>query len=293
MLEFLKAILFGVVEGITEWLPISSTGHMILLDEFIHLTVSSDPTVNAEFYNLFEVVIQLGAILAVIVMYFGKLNPFARFKSAQEKKLTWNLWGKVILALIPSVILGLLLDDWLDAHLYTPTVVALALVGYGVVFLFLEKLRPKGGVALESSEQIPLKTAFFIGLFQCLAMIPGTSRSGSTMIGAMLLGLTRPAAAEFSFFLAIPTMAGASALRGLKFAKFMVETGIQIPTSAWFILLVATVAAFAVSLAAIKFLTDFVKRHSFAPFGVYRIVLGVLLLIAFAATKGETAVPMG
>ena len=291
MIEFLKAILFGLVEGITEWLPISSTGHMILLDEFIHLTVSPDPVVNAEFYNLFEVVIQLGAILAVIVMYFKKLNPFALSKSEGEKKQTWSLWGKVILALLPSVILGVLLDDFLDAHLYNATVVAIALVVYGVIFLFLEKLRPKS-TALENTEQIPLKTAFFIGLFQCLAMIPGTSRSGSTMIGAMLLGLSRPAAAEFSFFLAIPTMAGASALRGLKFVKFYLENDISIPTSAWFILLVATAVAFVVSLAAIKFLTDFVKRHSFAPFGVYRIALGVLLLIAFAALGQETVIPI-
>ena len=284
MLEYLKALLFGIVEGITEWLPISSTGHMILLDEFIHLTVSPDAVINAEFYNLFEVVIQLGAILAVIVMYFHKLNPFARQKTADERKATWSLWGKVALALIPSMVLGLLLDDWLDAHLYTPTVVALALVAYGVVFLFLEKLRPKGAL-VEDTAQISLRTALFIGLFQCLALIPGTSRSGSTMIGAMLLGLTRPAAAEFSFFLAIPTMAGASALRGLKFVKFTLENGVSFPTSAWIILLVATAAAFAVSLAAIKFLTDFVKKHSFAPFGIYRIALGVLLLIYFAVTK--------
>ncbi|MBE6662399.1 MAG: undecaprenyl-diphosphate phosphatase [Ruminococcaceae bacterium] len=291
MIEYLKALLFGIVEGITEWLPVSSTGHMILLDEFIHLTVSTDAAVNAEFYNLFEVVIQLGAILAVIVMYFGKLNPFARLKSADEKKATWSLWGKVVFALIPSMVLGVLLDDWLDAHLYTPTVVALALVVYGVVFLFLEKLRPKGAL-VEDTAQIPLRTALLIGLFQCLAMIPGTSRSGSTILGAMLLGLSRPAAAEFSFFLAIPTMAGASALRGLKFVKFTLENGVSFPTSAWLVLLVATAAAFFVSLAAIKFLTDFVKKHSFAPFGVYRIALGVLLLIYFAATKQAAVVPI-
>lgn len=290
MIEFLKAILFGIVEGITEWLPISSTGHMILLDEFIHLSVSPDPVINEKFYNLFEVVIQLGAILAVIVLYFHKLNPFSRKKSETEKKQTWGLWGKVVLALIPSVILGVLLDDWLDAHLYNATVVAIALLAYGVVFLFLERLRPKNGALVEDTEHISLKTALFIGLFQCLAMIPGTSRSGSTMIGAMLLGLTRPAAAEFSFFLAIPTMAGASALRGFKFVKFMAETGASLPTSAYFILLVATVAAFLVSLAAIKFLTDFVKKHSFAPFGVYRIVLGIVLLIAFAATRSEPVI---
>ena len=281
MLEFFKAILFGIVEGITEWLPISSTGHMILLDRFIHLTVSEDPVVNAQFYNLFEVVIQLGAILAVIVMYFHKLNPFARTKSLREKGQTWALWGKVCLALIPSMVLGLLFDDWLDAHLYTPTVVALALVGYGIVFLFLERLRPKGVALVEDTAQIGVPTALFIGLFQCLAMIPGTSRSGATILGAMLLGLSRPVAAEFSFFLAIPTMAGASALRGLKFVKFMLENDVSLPTSAWLILFVATAVAFVVSLAAIKFLTDFVKRHSFAPFGVYRIALGVLLLIYF------------
>lgn len=292
MIEFLKAILFGIVEGITEWLPISSTGHMILLDEFIHLKVSRDPVINAEFYNLFEVVIQLGAILAVIVLYFKKLNPFSRAKTQDEKGQTWLLWGKVLVALLPSMVLGLLLDDWLDAHLYNATVVAIALVAYGVVFLFLEKLRPRKDGLIEGTEQIPLKTAVFIGVFQCLAMIPGTSRSGSTILGAMLLGLTRPVAAEFSFFLAIPTMVGASALRGLKFVKFMLENEVSIPTSAWFVLLLATVAAFVVSLATIKFLTDFVKRHSFAPFGVYRIALGVLLLIAFAVMKQETAVPL-
>lgn len=278
MIEFIKAILFGIVEGITEWLPISSTGHMLLLDEFLKLSVSQDPAINAAFYNLFEVVIQLGAILAVIVLYFRRLNPFATTKTAAEKAQTWSLWGRVVLAVLPSVVLGLLLDDWLDAHLYNATTVAIALVAYGVVFLFLERLRPKNGALCERPEGITWQTALLIGLFQCLAMIPGTSRSGSTILGAMLLGLSRSAAAEFSFFLAIPTMVGASGLRALKFVKYSLETGASFPTSAWLVLALATLVAFLVSLAAIKFLTDFVKKHSFAPFGVYRIVLGVLVL---------------
>jgi undecaprenyl-diphosphatase len=282
MIEFLKAILFGIVEGITEWLPISSTGHMILLDEFIHLTVSADPVINKEFYNLFEVVIQLGAILAVIVMYFHKLNPFSLRKTEGEKKQTWSLWGKVVLALIPSVILGVLLDDFLDAHLYNPTVVAIALVAYGVIFLFLEKLRPKSGEAIEDTDKIPLKTAIFIGLFQCLAMIPGTSRSGSTILGSRFLGISRSAAAEFSFFLGIPAMAGASLIKGYSFFDYVMETDISVPLSAWAVLAVASVVAFAVSMVAIKFLMDFVKKHSFAPFGVYRIILGAAVILWFA-----------
>ncbi len=279
MIEFLKAILFGIVEGITEWLPISSTGHMILLDEFISLTISNHEALNEAFYNLFEVVIQLGAILAVIVLYFRKLNPLAPSKSAEEKKQTWGLWGKVILALLPSVILGLFFDDWLDAHLYTPTVVAIALLGYGVVFLFLEKLRPKKDGLIEDTDSISLRTALFIGLFQCLAMIPGTSRPGSTILGSMMLGLSRAAAAEFSFFMAIPAMAGASAIKALGFAKFVMDTGSTVPPMAWLTLLVGCLVSFGVSLAAIRFLVDFVKRHTFSAFGVYRIALGVLVLV--------------
>ena len=281
MLNILKSILFGIVEGITEWLPISSTGHMILLNEFIPLSISENATLNAEFYNLFEVVIQLGAILAVIVMYFHKLWPFSRKKKVAEKKSSWQLWFMVLIAVLPSVVLGVLLDDWLDAHLYTPVVVAIMLIAYGVVFVFLEKLRPKHTDALDRVEAIMPRTALLIGVFQCLAMIPGTSRSSATILGAMLLGLSRGVAAEFSFFLAIPTMAGASLLRGVKCVKFLSENGTSFPTSSWIILFVATAIAFIVSLAAIRFLTDFVKRHSFAPFGVYRIVLGILLLVYF------------
>lgn len=284
MLNVLKAILFGIVEGITEWLPISSTGHMILLDEILTLRISENPLINAEFYNLFEVVIQLGAILAVIALYFRKLNPFAMTKSVTEKKATWNLWLMVVVAVLPSAVLGFLLDDWLDAHLYNAVVVALMLIVYGVVFLFLEKLRPKGIEAITDTGAITPKVAFLIGLFQCLAMIPGTSRSGATILGAMILGLSRPVAAEFSFFLAIPTMAGASLLRGAKFVLFSLENDLSLPTSAWLVLAVATVVAFAVSMAAIKFLTGFVSRHSFAPFGIYRIALGILVLLYFMPT---------
>jgi len=271
VLELLKALLYGIVEGITEWLPISSTGHLILLEKFIPLDVSPS------FWEFFEVAIQLGAILAVIVLFFGRLNPFAPSKSPAEKKRTWGLWFRVLVAVIPSAAVGLLLDDWLDAHLYNYVTVAVALIVYGIAFLFIERLRPTGRPAIEDAETVSYKTAFLIGAFQMLALIPGTSRSGSTILGAMLLGLARPAAAEFSFFMAIPTMAGASLLKGVKF----IAEGATVTPTEWGILAVGCVTAFLVSLAAIKFLTDFVKRHSFASFGVYRIVLGLLVLIYF------------
>ena len=268
LLELIKALLYGIVEGITEWLPISSTGHLILLEEFVPLDVSP------AFWELFEVVIQLGAILSVIVLYFGRLNPFAPSKSPAQKKRTWGLWFRVLVAIVPSAAVGLLLDDWLDAHLYNYVTVAVALIVYGIAFLFIEHLRPAGRPAVEDAEAISYKTAFLIGAFQMLALIPGTSRSGSTILGAMLLGLSRPAAAEFSFFMAIPTMAGASLLKAVKF----IAEGATVSLTEWGILAVGCVTAFLVSLAAIKFLTDFVKKHSFASFGVYRIVLGVLVL---------------
>ena len=203
MLEILKAILFGIVEGITEWLPVSSTGHLILLEEFIHLDVTG------EFYEMFQVVIQLGAILAVIALFFHKLWPFSPRKTAEEKKNVWQLWFKVIVAVLPSAVIGLVLDDWMDAHFYNYVVVAIALVVYGVAFLFVE--RGNKTAKIDDVYAIDYRTALLIGVFQCLALIPGTSRSGSTILGAILIGVTRPAAAEFSFFLAIPTMLGASA----------------------------------------------------------------------------------
>ena len=266
--EILKAILFGIVEGITEWLPVSSTGHLILLDEFIRLKVS------AEFYEMFEVVIQLGAILAVIVLFFHKLWPFSAKKSAAEKKDTWNLWFKVIVAVIPSAVLGLLLDDWMDAHLYNYVVVAIALVFYGVAFMLVEKRNAGKNFAVNSVYEIDYKTALLIGAFQVLSLIPGTSRSGSTILGAILLGVARPAGAEFSFFLAIPTMLGAS---GLKLLKYLLE-GLLPTANEIAVLIVGCIVSFLVSLLVIKVLMDYVRRHSFSAFVVYRIVLGAAVL---------------
>ncbi len=266
ILEVLKAVVFGIVEGITEWLPISSTGHLILLDEFLKLNVS------AEFSEMFNVVIQLGAILAVIVLFFHKLNPFAPKKTLQQKKDTWQLWFKVVAAVLPSAVIGLLLDDWMDAHLYNYVVVAIALVVYGVAFILLEKRALPAKI--QDVYAIDYKTAIAIGAFQCLALIPGTSRSGSTILGAILLGVARSAGAEFSFFLAIPTMLGASALKLLKFLM----SGTTATATELAVLAVGCVVSFVVSLLVIRALMEYVRRHSFSAFGVYRIVLGVLVL---------------
>ncbi len=275
ILEVLKAVLFGIVEGITEWLPVSSTGHLILLDEFIRLDVT------AEFYEMFEVVIQLGAILAVIVLFFHKLWPFSPKKTAQQKKDTWSLWFKVIVAVIPSAVLGLLLDDWMDAHLYNYVVVAIALIFYGVAFILVEKRNTYKMATVEDVYTIDYKTALLIGAFQCLSLIPGTSRSGSTILGAILLGVSRPAGAEFSFFLAIPTMVGAS---GLKLLKYLLE-GMIPSANEIAVLAVGCVVSFVVSLLVIKALMEYVRRHSFSAFGVYRIILGAAVLVYFALTS--------
>ena len=269
--EILKAVLFGIVEGITEWLPVSSTGHLILLDEFIRLDVS------AAFYEMFEVVIQLGAILAVIVLFWSKLWPFSRKKSAAEKKNTWNLWFKVVAAVIPSAVLGLALDDWMDAHLYNYVVVAIALIFYGVAFMLVEQKNAGKQFAITSVYDIDYKTALLIGAFQCLSLIPGTSRSGSTILGAILLGVARPAGAEFSFFLAIPTMLGASAL---KLLKYLLE-GMMPTANELAVLAVGCIVSFLVSLLVIKVLMDYVRRHSFSVFGIYRILLGAAVLLYF------------
>ncbi len=268
IIELLKALLYGIVEGITEWLPVSSTGHLILLGEWLPLDVSP------QFSEMFDVVIQLGAILAVIVLFFHKLNPFSPKKTTLEKKSTWGLWFRVLVAIIPSGVVGILLDDWLDATLYNYVTVAIALIVYGVAFLFIEKFKPETGACVTDVSGITYPLAFFIGMFQMLALIPGTSRSGSTILGAMLLGLSRAAAAEFSFFMAIPTMAGASLV---KVAKFIGD-GMTVSATEWGILAVGCISAFVVSVVAIRFLMDFVKKHSFAPFGVYRIALGILVL---------------
>lgn len=267
-LEFLKAVLFGIVEGVTEWLPISSTGHMILLDEFVHLKVSE------AFYEMFQVVIQLGAILAVVLLFFHKLNPFSPQKDVQQKKETWQLWFKVVAAVLPSAVIGLVLDDWMDAHLYHYVVVAITLIIYGVAFILMEKRNDSREMKITNVYEIDYRTAIFIGCFQCLSLIPGTSRSGATILGAIVLGVARPAGAEFSFFLAIPTMLGASAL---KLLKFLLE-GASATGQEIMVLLVGCVVSFVVSLLVIKGLMEYVRKHSFRVFGVYRIVLGVLVL---------------
>lgn len=273
-MELLKAVLFGIVEGVTEWLPISSTGHLILLNEFITLNVSD------EFRSMFDVVIQLGAILAVIVLFFHKLNPFSPRKTEGEKKQTWQLWFKVIAAIIPSGIVGVLFDDRMEAHFHNATVVSIALIVYGVAFILVERrnARRVGGKTVEDVYAIDYKTALLIGCFQCLSLIPGTSRSGSTILGAILIGVGRSAGAEFSFFMAVPTMLGASAIKGLKFLlSGVAATGTEIGA-----LIVGCVVSFVVSLLVIRGLMEYVRRHSFSAFGVYRIILGVVVLVYFA-----------
>ena len=267
-MELLKAILFGIVEGITEWLPVSSTGHLILLDEFVKLEISE------AFYEMFQVVIQLGAILAVILLFFRKLNPFCPKKDGAQKKDTWQLWFKVLVAVIPSAVLGLLLDDWMDANLYNGWVVAAMLILYGIAFLLVEKRNKGRSFAVTEVGDIDYKTALLIGAFQCLSLIPGTSRSGATILGAIFLGVSRGAGAEFSFFLAIPTMLGASAL---KLLKFLME-GVSATNTEIMVLVVGCVVAFVVSLVVIKGLMEYVRKRSFAVFGVYRIVLGAVVL---------------
>ena len=270
-IEILKAVLFGIVEGITEWLPVSSTGHIILLDEFIFLAGSE------EFKSMFDVVIQLGAIIAVIVLFFSKLNPFDARKNEKQKTMTWGLWFKVCVAILPSGIVGVLFDDWMDAHLHNGIVVALMLIAYGIAFIFVERRNEGLTPKINSVWSIDLRTAILIGCFQCLSLIPGTSRSGSTILGAILLGVGRGAGAEFSFFMAIPTMVGASAIKLLKFLMSGVgATGTEIT-----VLIVGCVVSFIVSLLVIKALMEYVRKHSFASFGYYRIGLGAVVLIYF------------
>ena len=288
MIEILKAVLFGIVEGITEWLSVSSTGHIILLDEFIKLNASE------EFKSMFDVVIQLGAILAVIVLFFHKLNPFALSKSREEKKQTWSLWFKVCAAILPSGILGVLFDDWMDAHLHNGIVVSIALIVYGIAFILVERRNNRGRFerikgkdgptvvihrpqAIGDVHDIGFKTAILIGCFQALSLVPGTSRSGSTILGAILLGVGRGAGAEFSFFMAIPTMLGASAIKLLKFML----SGAGITGNEIAVLIVGCVVSFIVSLLVIKGLMEYVRKHSFSVFGVYRIILGIVVLAYF------------
>ncbi len=309
VVELVKAAVFGVVEGITEWLPISSTGHMLLLNQFLTMDVSDD------FWNMFLVVIQLGAILAVCVMFFHRLNPFSPSKSAADKRATWTLWAKTIVACLPAAVIGIPLNDWMEENLGSPFVIAAALIVYGVAFIAIETVRERrvesvvavdaprtsqkggkhfamaspaepptrseladAGARVKTLEELDWKTAIGIGAFQVLSMVPGTSRSGSTIIGGLLLGCSRTAVAEFTFFLAIPVMFGASALRLVKF--FLAGNALTGVEAA--ILGVGCVVAFVVSLVVIRFLMDFVRRHDFKPFGWYRIVLGIAVIVWFA-----------
>lgn len=275
IIEVIKAVLFGIVEGITEWLPISSTGHMILLNDLIKLQVSE------EFYELFEVVIQLGAILAVVVMYFKVIFPYGFGKGKEDTKKTYSLWGKILVACLPAAIIGVLFDDILDKYLYNSLVVSLMLIVYGVIFVILDEKKIKGK-KIDSLDGITYKQALGVGAFQLLALIPGTSRSGATIIGGLLCGLKRNVVAEFTFFLAIPVMAGASLLKLLKYVMDIgfVFSGLEIT-----ILLVGSVVAFIVSLIIIKFLLSYIRKHDFKVFGYYRIVLGILVLLYFLLLK--------
>lgn len=291
IIEILKSILFGIVEGITEWLPVSSTGHLILLDEFLSLNVAPelDAVFAEEYMSMFEVVIQLGAILAVVVMFFRKLNPFSPSKTAEEKKGTWTLWFKVIVASIPAALIGIVGDKILesvtgkdiDGWIYNWVTVAVALIVYGILFIVIERWQKDKPVKVESVDDISYSQAMLVGCFQTLSIVPGTSRSGSTILGARTLGISRSAAAEFSFFMGIPAMVGASLLKGYGFFDYVLENEVKVPALAWIVLAAASVVAFAVSMVVIKFLMEFVKRHSFASFGIYRIILGVLVIAYF------------
>jgi len=266
LIEILKAVLLGIVQGITEWLPISSTGHMILVDEFIKLNFSD------VYVNTFLVVIQFGSILAVLTLYFHKLNPFSPRKSLEQKKDTMSLWFKVVVAVIPSGVIGILFEDKIDELFYNPVVVALALIVYGIIMIIIEGNRRRSKVKDFSDMSYGL--AFTIGIFQCLALIPGTSRSGSTIIGAMLLGTSKFVATEFSFFMAIPTMLGASAVK-------LIKAGFGFSGFEWLVLGIGSLVAYIVSIFAIKFLMDYIRKHDFKAFGYYRIVLGFLVLAYF------------
>ena len=273
LLESLKALLFGIVEGVTEWLPISSTGHMILLDEFIQLQMTD------AFKSMFEVVIQLGAILAVVVLYFSKLWPFKKPEKGEGfvglfKMETIMLWLKVVVAILPSAIVGIPFDDWMDAHLHNAPVVAAMLVIYGVAFILVEKKQRARRARIQSVELIDMRMALMIGLFQVLSLVPGTSRSGATILGGILMGCSRAAASEFSFFLAVPTMAGASLIKVLKF-------GLSFTNEELLILGIGCVSAFVVSIVAIKTFIGYIKQHSFTAFGWYRIILGALVAAYF------------
>ena len=295
--EYIKAIFLGIIEGVTEWLPVSSTGHIILFDELFPLTVGADvhPDFPSEFMSMFEVVIQLGAIMAVVVLFWDNLWPFSAKKTAIERKNVWRTWFKVCFASIPAAAVGIVLDKIIekmtgkdiDGWLYNGTTVALMLIIYGVLFIIVEKINKNRTPNIHNIQQISYKYAFLMGIFQMLAIIPGTSRSGATILGAMLIGFSRTCGAEFSFFMGIPAMVGGSLVKALGFFEFVggensLGASLNVPTDSYIILALATVIAFAVSMISIKFLMNFVKKHSFAAFGIYRIVLGAIVLIYFS-----------
>lgn len=270
-IEILKVVFLGIVEGITEWLPISSTGHMLLVDEFITLDASDS------FKDMFFVIIQLGAILAVVTIFWNKMWPFQMKDKTQSvfKKDTWSMWFKTVVACIPGAVVTLLFDDFIEAHLHTAVVISIALIFYGIAFIVIENWNKTRTPKVETLNDITYKTAFFIGMFQVLSIIPGTSRSGATIIGALLLGVSRVAAAEFTFFLAVPVMFGLSALKLIKF-------GLSFTSAELAILIIGCVVAYLVSIVVIKFLMGYIKKHDFKIFGWYRIVLGVVVLLYFA-----------
>ena len=273
--EILKTILLGIVEGITEWLPISSTGHLILVNQIVQLNASQ------EFMDMFNVVIQLGAILAVVVLYFNKLNPFAPSKTEKQKVHTWQLWFRVVVACVPAAIIGIPLDDWMEEHLHNSIVVAATLIIYGILFIVVENMNKKRTPQITSFSQMSYKHALIIGGWQVLSLIPGTSRSGATIVGALLMGTSRHIAAEFTFFLAIPVMFGASLIKVLKF----IITGVGITGLEIAILIIGCLTAFIVSILAIKFLMGYIKKNDFKVFGVYRIILGIIVLASFFMLK--------
>lgn len=274
MFDIIKAVILGIVEGITEFLPISSTGHLVLVDEFIKMQQSK------QFTDMFNVVIQLGAIMAVVVIYFHKLNPLSPRKSSTEKRDTWTLWWKVLLAVVPSIIVGLPLNDWMDAHLMNWAVVSAALIVYGILFIVVENHNKALTPRFSNLKTLPYTTALFIGCFQLLSLIPGTSRSGATILGAILIGTSRYVATEFSFFMAIPTMFGASLLKLLKFfAHGGTLVGIQ-----GVVLAVGVVVSFVVAYLSIRFLLDYIKKNDFKVFGWYRIILGIIVIAYFGIT---------
>ena len=268
MLDILKAIIFGIVEGITEWLPISSTGHLIIMEELLKLDQGD------AFFEMFQVVIQLGAILAVVVIYFHKLNPFSPKKTQKQKMMTWQIWIKVVIGCVPAGVVGLLFNDWIDKKLYHWYVVALTLIIYGVLFIVVENYQKDKEPKVTKLSQLTIPMILIIGVFQMLAMIPGTSRSGATIVGALLLGVSRAIAAEFTFFLAIPAMAGASAVK-------LIHFGFNFTAMQAFLLLLGTAVSFAVSIVAIKFLMRYIKKNDFKVFGWYRIALGIIVFLFF------------